>query len=102
MLGLIESLRLDSPNWSKHNRRAWIFMEKGKWFRLTEYFHYSENDNHGPEAFANILNKKMEEVFPIYFDAQRHLEKNSEILTGYFEVHPTWGVSLEEAVLMKG
>jgi hypothetical protein len=101
-IGLVEFLRLDSPNWSKHNRILWLFIKNTKWFRLTRYYDYEYNDEQGPEALANQLELNVEDIFPIHFDAQKYLKKESEVLKGYFEIKPSWGVSHDEAILMKG
>lgn len=91
---MIEGIDIETPEFSKHHRELILWISTHGWFRLAQY--YCNDDVKaicGDEVLCKIVNKSLNEVFPIKFDLRDRSSIDSTCLSGAFEHNPSWGLS---------
>ncbi len=94
---LIWGIDLDAPEFSKHNRELYLWINSYGWFQLAQYWDNEAIKNiRWNEVLCGLLNKSLDSIFPIYFNLQNIMHADSPCLTGFFEHHPIWAKSESE------
>ena len=71
----------------------------GIWFHLSRYFDPDYKRN-GPQALADFLGLKVDQVFPIRYDIRHICEGNPKVIVGQVDKEPTEKLTREEIIAL--
>lgn len=86
MLALIGNVTANNPHSTKHFLTVSIF-RSGKRFAMARYHDFDWN-RRGPQALANFLGMRVEDIFPISYDVSRFSMGDPAALAGTIEAEP--------------
>lgn len=96
---LIEGIDMDCPEFSRHNRQIYLWINSYEWFHLAQYFDSAEvKSERGEKLLSKKIDKSLESIFPISFDIRHFAKTYSSCLQGTFEINPRWGISRDEQI----
>lgn len=91
---LIEGIDPEAPGFSRHNKELYVWVDGHGWFQLAQYFVSEElKAVRGDDVLCRILQKPIQDVFPIHFDVRHRAKTESPCLIGSFEHNPSWGLT---------
>jgi hypothetical protein len=84
--GLLGNVKVANPKLNEHFITLSVERD-GTWFTMARY-HDIERNEHGPQALAEFLGLRVDEVFPISYDISRFSLGDPAALVGTIEKEP--------------
>jgi hypothetical protein len=98
VLALLANIKSNNPKSTKHFLKLIVF-QSGKRFILARYHDFNWN-RQGPQALADFLGMRIEDVFPISYDVSRFSKGDPAALAGKVEAEPTERLTRPEIIAL--